>query len=295
MTYQQDGVTDDSEAIWHHHLATDAFDLHLDQALPVQADRNVLSVASTDVCFAQRLDCRTYFVEHQRYGHDRPAGVFQGPDEEQFAYARALLKRLGISHEEIAKEEVLREFGQAAQIDPRTQQVIKVEPVRELRNFLHVTRQLEGSPVWSSHLKMGLTAEREIGFLELHWPIIPDAVLREAQRLSFKVCNEWKTPEIAVAEVESVEAGIIHTPAVGYFLDIHAAVRVIYRSLDPNIGRKPMYHLDRHGEPVLLRRTSELISEPTLDTRPRKAGTTLWRDLFKKICYRLANAKHCLL
>jgi hypothetical protein len=273
MINKPEGITDDSEAIWHHRLATEAFELYLDKALPVHADRNVLSLTSKEICFAQRLDCRTYFVENQHYGHDRPHGVFHGTDEEQFAYSRELLKRLGISHEEIAKEEVFREFGQAAQIDLDTQQVIKVESARELRTFLHVTRQVEGCSVWSSHLKLGLTAKRKIGFLELHWPIIPDAVIREAKRLAFMVCNEWKTPEIPAAEVESVEAGIIHTPAVGYFLDTHAAIRVIYRSLDTNIGRKPMYHLDRHSEPVLLRRTSELISESPLDTRSKKGDT----------------------
>ena len=268
MTYDQDSFTDDSEAIWHHRLAAEVFDLGFDQALLVQADRNVLSLASSEVCFAQRLDCRTYFVQHQQYGHDQPTGVFQGPDEEQFTFARAILQRLEISNEEIAKEEILREFGQAAQVDPLTQQVIKVEPARELGNFLHVTRLVRGIPVWSSHFKMGLTAEQKIGFLELHWPIIPEAVVREAQRLAFKVCNGWKAPAITAAEVESVEAGIIHTSAVGYFFDSHAAIRAIYKSLDPNIGRKPMYHLDRHGEPILLRRTSELIREPTLDARP---------------------------
>ncbi len=267
MTEPQDSFTDDSEATLCRRLAAEVFDLCFDQTLPVQAARNVLSLASTEVCFAQRLDCRTYFVQHQQHGHDQPTGVFRGPDEEQFAFSRALLQLLGISNEEIAKEEVLREFGQAAQVDPYTQEVIKLEPARELGNFLYVTRQVNGIPVWSSHLKIGLTADRKIGFLELHWPILPDTVIREAQRLRFKVCNGWNVPAKTAAEVESVEAGIIHTPAVGYFFDIHAAVRVIYKSLDPNIGRKPMYHLDRHGEPVLLRRTSELINESLLSPR----------------------------
>jgi len=63
----------------------------------------------------------------------------------------------------------------------------------------------------------------------------------------------------------------VHIPAVDYFLDIHAAIRITYRSLDPNIGRKPMNHLDRDGQPVLLRRTDELVSEhPLLHSRPRR-------------------------
>ena len=264
MKYDQDSFTDDSEAIWHRRLATEVFDLHFDDALPVQAERNVLSLPSSEVCFAQRLDCRTYFVQHQRYEYDQP---FQGADEEQFAFSRERLERLGISREEIADEAILREFGQAAQIDPDTNKVIKLEQVRELGNSLYVTRKVKGLPVWSSHFRMGLTAERNIGFLELHWPIIPDAVLREAQRLDYKVRNGWVAPEVKAAELESVEAGIVHTPAVGYFFDIHAAVRVIYRALDRKIGRKPMYHLDRHGEPVLLRSTAELIRESTQDAR----------------------------
>ena len=114
MTYQQNSYTDDSEAIGHHRLATEVFDLSFDQTLPVQAERNVLSLTSAEVCFAQRLDCRTYFVQRQQHGHDQPAGVFQGHDEEQFAFSRAILQRLGISNEEIAKEEVLRAVMKAA-------------------------------------------------------------------------------------------------------------------------------------------------------------------------------------
>jgi hypothetical protein len=261
MAYAQDSFTDESEALWHHHLAAEVFGLDLDRASPVQADRNVLSFASPDVCFAQRLDSRTYFVQNELYGHDRPAGVFKGPDETQFAFARALMQGLAISDQEIAKQEILREYGQTAQVDQQTQKIIKLEQAVELRTSLHITRQLAGIPVWSSHLKLGLTAEQKIGFLELHWPVIPDAVLYEARRLTFKASNGWNVPAVSEAEIESVEAGIIHTPAVGYFLDIHAAIRVIYKSLDPTIGRKPMYHLDRHGVPVLLRQTSELITE----------------------------------
>lgn len=225
--------------------------------------------------FAQRLDCRTYFIEHQEYGHDRPAGVFRGADEEQFALSRDIFRRLELT-EEIAKEEVLREFGQSAQMDAKTNQVAGREPAQELRSFVQISRRVKGIPVWSSHCNMGLTAKREIGFLELHWPAIPEAVLREAQRLTFKVANGWKAPEVSAAVVESVAAGIVHTPAIGYFFDIHAAIRVIYRPVHANIGRKPMYHLDRHGDPVLLRRTSDLIGGAPQEPRKRSVEGTAY-------------------
>jgi head-tail adaptor len=92
--------------------------------------------------------------------------------------------------------------------------------------------------------------------------------------MSEMVCGGWQAPEQMIAEVESVQAGIVHTAAVGYFFDVHAAIRVIYRSRDPNIGRKPMYHFDRHGVPVRLRSTSELIRESPLPRRQvQLAGT----------------------
>jgi hypothetical protein len=274
MINLQEGCFDKSEPAAHRDLAAQICNLRFDETVPVVAEVNTISIVSPEAYFAQRLDCRTYFAQRQRYGHDRPEGTFQGPDDEQFAYCRELCERLGISHDEIARSDVLREFGQAAQIDPQSNQVAEMTPRRELRTFMHVERQAKDVPVWSSHLTFGLTAQREIGFLELHWPAIPEAVIREARRLTEMVGNGWQAPEQTVAAVESIQAGIVHTPAVGYFFDVHAAIRVIYRSLDPNIGRKPTYHFDRHGVPVRLRRTSELIRELPLPKRQPQSAQT---------------------
>ena len=149
-------------------------------------------------------------------------------------------------------------------------------PARELRSFVYVERKAEDIPVWSSHLAFGLTAQREIGILELHWPDLPRPVIREAGRLKEMVRSGWRAPDQTVAAVESIEAGIVHTPAVGYFFDVHAAIRVIYRSLDPDIGRKPAYHFDRHGMPVRLRRASELLRELALPER--QAQPSPWQE-----------------
>ena len=267
MINPREGCVDKSEAAFHRDLAARLCKLRFDDALPVIAEVNTLCIASADAYFAQRLDCRTYFAQRHGYGHDRPEGVFCGPEDEQLAYCRELCKRLGIAHDEIARTDVLHEFGQAVQIAPKTNQVVDTRPRRELRTIVHAERRAKGVPVWSSHLTFGLTEQREVGFLELHWPDLPEAVIREARRMTEMVSCGWQAPEQTVAEVEAVEAGIVHTPAIGYFFDVHAAIRVIYRSLDPNIGRKPMYHFDRHGVPVRLRSTSELIRETPLPER----------------------------
>jgi hypothetical protein len=273
MINPQEGCSDKSEAAAHRDLAAQICNLRFDGAVPVVAECNTLSIVSPEAYFAQRLDCRTYFAERQRYGRDRPEGAFQGPDDEQLAYCRELCERLGILQYEIARADVLSEFGQAAQIDPQSNQIVEMTSRRELGTFMRVERRAKEVPVWSSYLTFGLTAQREIGFLELHWPDIPEAVIREARRLTEMVGNGWRAPEQTVAAVESIQAGIVHTPAVGYFFDVHAAIRVIYRSLDPYIGRKPTYHFDRHGVPVRLRHTSELIRELPLPKRLQSAQT----------------------
>ena len=173
-----------------------------------------------------------------------------------------LCERLGIA-DQIDKMNVLREFGQAVQIDPKSYEILETVPRRELGAFVHAERRVDDIPVWSSHLVFGLTARQVIGFLEFHWPDIPNSAIREAGRMAHMIAKGWRAPDQPVAAVESVEAGIVHTPGVGYFFDVHAAIRVIYRSLDRQIGRKPTYYVDRHGEPVKLRRISELIREPS--------------------------------
>ena len=52
------------------------------------------------------------------------------------------------------------------------------------------------------------------------------------------------------ARVESIEAGIVHSPAIAFFMDLTAAIRVVFVGDDPLVGRKPTLHLDRHGEPI---------------------------------------------
>jgi hypothetical protein len=261
----------ESERAAHLELAARICNLRFDDSVPVVGEMNTLSALSPEAYFAVRLDCRSYFAQRQGYGHDRP--VFQGSDAQHLEYCRELCEKLGISPDEVARADVLREFGQAVEIDAQNE-VIQTTERQELRALVHVERQVKEVRVWSSHLTFGLTAQREIGFLEFHWPEIPEVVIREARRLTGMVSDGWRAPEQTVAAVESMQTGIIHTPAIGYFYDVHAAIRVIYRSLDPRIGRKPAYYFDRHGVPVRLRQTSELIREPSLPRRQRQSAPT---------------------
>lgn len=138
MNNLKQGCSDESESAAHRDLAVRICNLRFDPDVPIVAECNTLSIVSPEGYFAQRLDCRTYFAQRERYGHDQSEAVFQGPDDEQFAYCRDLCGRLGILDDQIARADILREYGQAAQIDSQSNQVVEMKPRRELRTFMHV-------------------------------------------------------------------------------------------------------------------------------------------------------------
>jgi hypothetical protein len=125
---------------------------------------------------------------------------------------------------------------------------------------------VEQLPVWSSHLQVGLTAKGDVGELELHWPRLTPEVVAEAQVLRRLVDAGFTPPKVAGASPESVEAGIIHSPAIGFFMDIVPTIRVIYAG-DERGGKKPTLFVDRHGELVSLPRQIEVL-KPDAVGRP---------------------------
>jgi hypothetical protein len=121
---------------------------------------------------------------------------------------------------------------------------------------VRISRNIEGIPVFSSHAVLGFNSRGEIGFMEVHWPEIPGYVLAEAHRLEYKVKNGWRPPEQKEAVVESVEAGIIHSPAVGFLMDIYPAIRVIYAPVDSDSDKNPFSSLTGRARSYLLQESS---------------------------------------
>ena len=46
--------------------------------------------------------------------------------------------------------------------------------------------------------------------------------------------------------------GVIHSPAIGFFMDVVPVIRCVYRAKETRLGTKPVLYLDRHGERVSL-------------------------------------------
>ena len=213
---------------------------------------NVSGIRTKTLVFSQRRDSFTVFARDESYGYGRRAGTWTGPDKDLVARCRKILRAAKIPDTEIRRIKVISERGAVAErLDSGE---VRAERPELLRKLARAERRAAGVPIWSSHAVMGLTQRGTIGYLEIHWPHLAPAVLAEAKVLAAIVKRGFKPEELPGAEVESVEAGVIHSPAIGFFMDIVPAIRCIYRAKDDRLGRKAVLYLDRHGERVALPR-----------------------------------------
>jgi len=223
---------------------------------------NLSGIRNDTLAFSQRRDSRTIFAHDTRYGYRRQLEAWRGSSRTATAACRRVLGAAGIPAKEIAEIQVVSEYGAVA--ERRTEHDVRVERPELLRKLARAQRAVDGLPVWSSYGMVGLTGDGRVGQLELHWPWLSPEVLKEANVLRTIVQRGFQPGRVPGARVESIEAGIIHSPAMGFFMDVIAAIRVIYHADDPRVGRKPTVHLDRHGE--FIERPRDIQPTPPVET-----------------------------
>lgn len=212
---------------------------------------NVSGVRNRTFTFSQRRDSRTMFAADARYGVVGTSGAWRGADRVLVAACRRVLRAAGVPTKEVAELEVVCETGAVGEwVDGK----VRLEEPELLCKIAAARRGLEGLSVWSSYAKVGLTDEGELGWLELHWPVISPEVLKEGLVLRSLVGRGFEPPEMPGARPQTVEAGILHSPAIGFLMDVTAAVRVVYEPDDPEMGRLATMYVDRHGDQVSLPR-----------------------------------------
>lgn len=251
-------------------LASQVFGVESDEIEERGEERNLVGVRSRFVVVSQRTDSRTYFVRDMRYQGSNELGVFEGSDEELIEISRKFMDELEVPPEEIAQASVLTERLQTAQFDPGTRQY-RPGPITTGKRFVEMTRVVEGVPVFSSRALVGIAQDERVGSLEAHWPEIPEDVIAQAQELQELVRAGWEPPAQEGATVESVEAGVIHSPAIGFAMDIYPVIRVIVASEEPEVGKKGVLYLDRDGRPVPVPRTFLESDEPPPGERRSKS------------------------
>jgi hypothetical protein len=252
--------SDAAEAAEMRGTAEKAFRVSIPPDAKLRSEANFIGFRSNEVLFSRRLDSRTFLV--QDLARREKATTFSGTDKELVGFARQVLSGLGIPESEIASDRVSIEKGAVGHLDGATGRVV-TDRVEEGRHRVELSRTIDGIQVFSSRALLELNGERRIQFMEMHWPVIPEATLAEARRLAFMVRSGWRPPELEAALVESVEVGILHSPAVGFVMDFAPAVRVVYKPLKSGLGKKPVTYLDRNGSPVPMpRQFAQCPSEP---------------------------------
>ncbi len=234
-------------------LAVETLGLKLGASVQSGHRDNFSGLRTDNITFTQRLDSRTYIAYDQRFSNTKETGIYKEADEALLRRSHELLERLKIPVAEIASEKVVTEKTQVGERDSKTGK-FKLEPIEPGKKWALTSRQVDGLPVFSSRATIALAPSGEIGFLEVHWPEIPAKVTEEARRYRDVVSKNWRAPELKGARVESVTAGILHSPAAGTAMDILPVIRVIYAPLDKRLGKKPVADVDPEGKPVTMPR-----------------------------------------
>jgi hypothetical protein len=228
---------------------------------------NISGVRTRSLVFSQRRDSLTIFGRDDDYGHGRKLGTWTGPNRDLVAACRKALGAAKIPPAEIRRVKVIAERGAVAERLATGE--LRFERPELLSKVARAERRAGGASVWSSYAVVGLTRDGKIGQLEIHRPDVSPAVLSEVKVLASIVDRGFKPTEVRGAEVETVEAGIIHSPAIGFFMDVVPVIRCIYRAKDDRLGKKPVIYFDRHGEPASLPR--DIKPAPPTEERRKKS------------------------
>jgi hypothetical protein len=259
--------SDEAEIKRIKQMAANVFGIVVDKTFKTAAEYNIIGAKSEQTLFSLRLDSLTCFVQDKRFGFNSELGYFSGNDQTQLEIAHNILEKLIIPKSEIAKERIVKEKNQEAEVDRNNMNVIRKSEIGEGKNFVKIYRQIEGNPVWSSNLLLALTKDNRIGFMQLHWPQIPHHTINETHRLRYKLEHGWNVPEEKDYKIESAEAGIIHSPAMSFFMDIYPAIRVIYKPTDKNAGKKKVLYFDRNGKKIPIPRQIETLMDAKYQKR----------------------------
>jgi hypothetical protein len=214
----------------------------------LRAEGNLVGFRSGEALFSHRRDSRTYFIQDLRPAQEKEEKTFQGAEKEYTERLNEVFRALEIPAAEISESRVLQEQTQEGHVDP-SGRLVRGEP-RAGKRWVTATRHVEGLPVFSSRALMALSPDGRVNFLELHWPVIPAETVQEAHRLQERVRARWSPPQLEGAHVESVEAGILHSPAISFVMDIHPVIRVTYAPDAKGLGKKAVRYVDLNGREV---------------------------------------------
>jgi hypothetical protein len=230
-------------------------------------ERGVMAVTDGVTTLTTRAGSRTYIVHNTKEFPPSENNEFKGSDEELKQIGMKFLLASGARKEEIADMQILQQFTQVGEMMPDSKRVHVQQPAKSHRTLL-IHRRVAGIDAVSSRLVLNADSAGRIAFMELSWPDISSDVLKHASKLRALVARRYKAPPLAGAEVEAVQPVLLNSPAVGFYNDTTAAIRVIYRPTSRQVGQKAVRYLNERGEDVALPRDVD----PPREERVKRSG-----------------------
>jgi hypothetical protein len=224
------------------------------------SERGVVAVTDGVTTFTTRAGARVFVIHNRKAFPPGEAMTFAGSDDDLKNIGMKLLRGSGAREDEVADAQVLQQFTQVGQAGSSGQAVNVTPPQRSHRTLL-VSRRLQGVDVVSSRLLLNVDRSGRPAFMELAWPDIGADVLERALRYKAFAASTFVAPRLEGADVESVQPVILHSPAIGFYNDATAAIRVIYRPTAAQVGQKPVRYLDDRGVDVPLPRDIDRVRE----------------------------------
>jgi hypothetical protein len=233
------------------------------------SERGVMAVTDGVTTLTTRAGGRIFIIHNRKEFPPSDQMAFEGSNAELTSIGMKLLQAAGANKDEIADAKVLQQFTQSGETLPGGKEV-KVQPPQRSHRTLMISRRVVGVDVESSRLTLNLDRAGRVAFMELAWPDISREVLDRAVRYRELTANKFAAPRLEGAEVESVQPVVLHTPAVGFYNDATAAIRVIYRPNAKQVGQKTVRYVDEQGKDVELPRDVDRLREEPVRRGERK-------------------------
>ena len=254
---------DDDQANQLAALGTNDFGIKWQGRMVGAGEHGVRAVTDGVTTLTTHTGHRVFIIHNRKEFPPSEGTSFNGSDTELKSIGIKLLRATGVKEEEIADVQVLQQFTQSGEIGPVGKEV-RVLPPQKSHRTLVIGRRVEGVEVVSSRLMLNVDGAGRVAFMELAWPDLNREVLDRASRYLKVAEAKQVVPRLEGAEVESVQAVILHSPAVGFYNDATAAIRVIYRPNAKQVGQKAVRYIDERGEDVILPRDLDHPREEAL-------------------------------
>jgi hypothetical protein len=249
-------------------FATNALGVLWEGKVQGVAERGVVAITDGGSTLTVREPAGVIILHNQRAMEKADPIGFRGSDERLKRHGAKLLDAARIDRQEVAEMKILQHFTQIGYKDPQAKSAV-VQPAEKANRALLITRQIDTIPVYSSRLLLNLDRDEKIVLMELAWPPVSDKIRDEARHMRDRVARGFDAPKIEGATVESIEAGIIHSPAVAFYNDMSAVIRVVYKSEDPTIGKKAVRYLDLNRREVAMPRQIDPLKEEAVVRQAR--------------------------